>query len=84
MGCQTSVDNGIERHGAESCSVTSQITNTNEMEFQIESNEKSVTLNVRPNGKSGGGFTLRYGIISHRGYYPDDIYKPNQVKRKHF
>ncbi len=72
VGCHSSADNARRRRnvftGAPSPDVACQNAPI----------EKSMELKVPPNGECGG-FTIRYGILSHKGYYPDDSTKPNQV-----
>ncbi len=82
MGCQTSVDSDIQRADIRRPS-PSPGTRSSDVEFWSDSVEKSVVLNVPQNGGSSGEFTLRYGILSHKGFYPDDLTKPNQVIKKH-
>ncbi len=72
VGCQTSVDNVVRG--------TTLPTEppSNEIGLRIDSIANSVILNI-PKKEGCGGLILHYGIISHKGFYPDDANKPNQV-----
>ncbi len=73
VGCQSSRDkaNGRRefRNGSPQC------VNF----FKDDPNPKCMELKVAQSEEGGGGFTIRYGVLSHKGYYPDESTKPNQV-----
>ncbi len=71
VGCQSSVDKARRPQNIFTAAPSP-------VDFQDAPIEKSVELKVPQNGECGG-FTMCYGILSHKGYYPDDPTKPNQV-----